>query len=846
MSYSLNLLGGAVLESPEGPVTGRAAHKRRLALLAVLALARGRTVARERIVGLLWPEHPGDAARHLLSESLYVLRKELGEGALTAVGGEIGLNPGVVRCDAAELQAAIEAGDAERAAALYRGPLLDGFVVSDAPEFERWAEAERDRLARLHLRAVERLAEAAEAAGRTGEAVDWWRRLAVQDPYNGRVALRLMRALDAAGERAAALWFAQMHATLLREELGTEPDAELTALAERLRTEPARAPAPPPPPPPEPLAPAAPAPPIATVEPALDDVRHDAPPETNPPPAAPPPAAPPAAVPPAAEPLRRAAPPSARAGIPVPHRARIAAAVAGLALGLAAAGALRGSERAQDGEAAGPYDPRRIAVLYFDDHSPGGELAYLATGLTESLIHALSQVRALEVISRNGVKPYRDTPVRFDSMAAALRAGSIVEGSVQRVGDSVRVTVQLVDAGTNAHLGSRTLMAPLAGVMAMEEPLAEEVAAFLRRRLGHEIAVREARVETRSDEAWMRVMEAERARDDAAGLARSRDPLDLASAALAFRAADSLLALAEAADPGWTRPTLLRGWVAHRRSLLPGAEAERDRALAAAERVLHRTPAHPQGLELRGAVRMRAGFAAPPGGQAPLLDAAERDLRGAVAADPALASAWAKLSRLLLYRARFAEADLAARRALAEDAYLEDADLVMHRVFLATLLTGDYPRAEAACDQGRRRFSADWRFHECRLTLLREDTARAATPAEAWAVMRAVERVDPPATARAEGRTYTPAYRLALVAALLARAGEADSARAVLARARRIVRGDDAVSLDYDEAYVRLVLGEREAARRLLDGVLARRPALRPFAARDPLLRELVPAPVYR
>ncbi|MET0398152.1 MAG: hypothetical protein ABW277_15230, partial [Longimicrobiaceae bacterium] len=67
----------------------------------------------------------------------------------------------------------------------------------------------------------------------------------------------------------------------------------------------------------------------------------------------------------------------------------------------------------------------------------------------------------------------------------------------------------------------------------------------------------------------------------------------------------------------------------------------------------------------------------------------------------------------------------------------------------------------------------------------------------------------------------------------------------VMARAREEVGGDPdlRLSLDYDEAYVRLLLGEREAARRLLSGVLARRPALRPFAERDPLFRGLLAVP---
>jgi DNA-binding SARP family transcriptional activator len=182
--FALNLLGGAALEGRGGPVTGRAAHRRRLALLAVLAAARGRMVARERILGLLWAEHDGSRARHLLSESLYVLRKELGEDAFLAAGDEVGLNGEVVASDVAGFEGAVEDGDLEGAARLYRGPFLDGFYVADAPEFERWAEAERDRLARVFTRALESLAGAREGEGRPQEAAEWGRRLAVHEPDN--------------------------------------------------------------------------------------------------------------------------------------------------------------------------------------------------------------------------------------------------------------------------------------------------------------------------------------------------------------------------------------------------------------------------------------------------------------------------------------------------------------------------------------------------------------------------------------------------------------------------------------------------------------------------------------
>jgi len=242
--FFLKLLGCAALERDGVPVSGRAVHRRRMALLAVLAAARGRMLGRERVIGYLWPDHPGDAARHLLSESLYILRKTLGDDAIVAAGDEISLDPAVVGSDVAQFQAALDADDPERAVALYAGPFLDGFYVSEAPDFERWAEQERDRLSRAHGRALEALAESAEAMGQPLRAAEWWKRLAKEDPFSSRVALRVMQALEAGGERAAAVRHASVHAGLVREELGAEPDAEIDAMARRLREAPRPAPAP--------------------------------------------------------------------------------------------------------------------------------------------------------------------------------------------------------------------------------------------------------------------------------------------------------------------------------------------------------------------------------------------------------------------------------------------------------------------------------------------------------------------------------------------------------------------------------------------------------------------------
>jgi hypothetical protein len=88
--------------------------RRRLALLAVLALARSGTVTRDRLTGLFWPETDAERARRLLSDSVYVLRKTLGKEAIHSAGDDLRLDLGVVRCDVGEFEEALAAGEGVR------------------------------------------------------------------------------------------------------------------------------------------------------------------------------------------------------------------------------------------------------------------------------------------------------------------------------------------------------------------------------------------------------------------------------------------------------------------------------------------------------------------------------------------------------------------------------------------------------------------------------------------------------------------------------------------------------------------------------------------------------------
>jgi len=235
--YLLKTLGGVSLEQNGIPIEGRATQRRRLALLTYLAAAGDRAINRDQLVALLWPERGAEQARHSLSQILYAIRADVGTDVIIAGIDELRLNPAMVASDISEFDVAIVRGDWLTAIKLYRGSFLDGFFLDEAPDFERWAETRRDRVARDYGRALEAHAEAESAIGNSVNAADCWRRRAEIDPLDARVAAHLMEALAHAGDHAGALRHAAQHADLLRAELDAEPDASVAALAAKLRAE---------------------------------------------------------------------------------------------------------------------------------------------------------------------------------------------------------------------------------------------------------------------------------------------------------------------------------------------------------------------------------------------------------------------------------------------------------------------------------------------------------------------------------------------------------------------------------------------------------------------------------
>jgi serine/threonine-protein kinase len=227
-------------------------QRRRLALLALLAGAGDRGLTRDKAIGYLWPESTPENARHALEQLLYAIRQQVPEPLILGPD-PLRLNPAQVESDVSQFRRALASGDWSAAAALYGGPFLDGFYLSEAPEFERWSDEERTHLLEEHVRALRHLASEAETQGRHTHEIEIWRRLAEAEPLGERSAAGLVRALAGAGDWAGAVRYAQEFESRLRREIPGARTGDLFALVEQMRSSrtspsvppsPAKAPAP--------------------------------------------------------------------------------------------------------------------------------------------------------------------------------------------------------------------------------------------------------------------------------------------------------------------------------------------------------------------------------------------------------------------------------------------------------------------------------------------------------------------------------------------------------------------------------------------------------------------------
>jgi serine/threonine-protein kinase len=493
----------------------------------------------------------------------------------------------------------------------------------------------------------------------------------------------------------------------------------------------------------------------------------------------------------------------------------------------------------------GDADPTHIAVTYFEDRTNGGQLRFLAEGLTEALIDELSAVKQLKVISRNGVAPYKGKPVPPDSLQRALKVGTVVSGKVEEGSDGVQVTVSLEDALTKESLGSTTVKRARGDVLSLQEDIAKQVAILLRKQLGQEIQGMAAGPATRNAQAWEAY---QRAKMTFAGADTILASGDMQAAGQRLAAADSEFAKVEAMDRKWAAPIVSRGWISFRKVTLIGfATADTpqidkwlNEAAAHAQRALNIAPDDADAHDVRGTARYFRWMYNFPSYAPPdqLLADAEADFRAAIKTNPLQATAWNGLSHLLNNKQQISEAKIAAKQAYDSDPYLSDIDKTIWRLFINSLELNSRTEAENWCNVGRQRLPSNFRFTECKLWLFSLAGGQKPIVDSIWAAYREFVERSP-----ANVKKINALKGGMLVAMGLARAGLPDSARSVAVRSRGNPQIDAAFELVKMEAQARAVLAseasnpraaeDKDEAIRLLTRFWATNPQLRALAKSD-------------
>jgi adenylate cyclase len=148
-------------------------------------------------------------------------------------------------------------------------------------------------------------------------------------------------------------------------------------------------------------------------------------------------------------------------------------------------------------------DKKRIAVLPFANMSPDPADGYFAEGMTEELITTLSKIREISVISRTSVMQYSKNPKPMPAIAQDLRTGTILEGSVRKSGDRIRITIQMIDAHEDKHVWAETYDRGLEDIFTIQSDISQSVAQELRVQLLGDERRRLQSIPTRNTKAYM-------------------------------------------------------------------------------------------------------------------------------------------------------------------------------------------------------------------------------------------------------------------------------------------------------------------------------------------------------
>jgi TolB-like protein/Tfp pilus assembly protein PilF len=225
---------------------------------------------------------------------------------------------------------------------------------------------------------------------------------------------------------------------------------------------------------------------------------------------------------------------------------------------------------------------KSIAVMPFENLSEDKENAHFADGIQDDILTNLAKIGDLKVISRISVMAYRGAPHSAREVGKALGVSTILEGSVRRSGNRVRVTVQLIDAANDEHIWANNYDRDLNDVFAIQTDLAKEIAGALQAKLSPSEKAQIERKPTQNGEAYLAFVQAHNLQNAVEDLEKLKQSEQLYARAIEL---DPNFALAIA------RYSQLESWILHDLDRTP---ARREKARALAERALQLQPDLPE------------------------------------------------------------------------------------------------------------------------------------------------------------------------------------------------------------------------------------------------------------
>jgi TolB-like protein/DNA-binding SARP family transcriptional activator len=470
--WSLRLFGGFELSRLPGGERLTSLGKRERVLLAYLALSPKSSEQRRKVTTLLWGDAADETTLENLRNCLWSLRKALGDAehrTIASDGEDIVLDTAAFDVDALTFRwLAAQSGRAEleEAAKLYSGGLLDGLDI-ESEAFESWRREDATRFKDQAIDVLARLMAQRAESGEIEQAVDAGRRILRLEPLHESALRRLMRLYADSERRPTAIQLYRTLSDALKADLGAQPEAETRAVFAEIsrggeeQTQ---------------VVPAAGAP---SVRSSTDTSRPSYAPEES---------------------LRRQAGHSAGAGAAARRVAPLK--LSNRTLGWIAAGGTAAAAVAillfmpfVSSTAPSGIEPAKtsasdtasvisLAVLPFTNLSGDSGQEFFSDGITEEITTALAKVPGLRVVGRTSAYQFKDEKRDLRAIGQALAATRLIEGSVRKTGDRLRISVQLIDANDGTQLWSETYDRLLTDIFVVQEDIARSIATSLRVPLG--------------------------------------------------------------------------------------------------------------------------------------------------------------------------------------------------------------------------------------------------------------------------------------------------------------------------------------------------------------------------